>query len=186
MLSTPGVYTICLNCNNQITVGFLSKESMKKYIFILFVTMAMSLNAKEPNWKTFNDGIASAQKSGKKVIVSVYADWCKWCKKMDAVTFTDKAVLEYLNKNYVVIKLNGEGTGQIKYAGESITPTDFVRGMGINGFPATVFLKTNGEPITVLPGYSEPKMFSHVLSFIGENHYEKKKFDQYLSEKGVH
>lgn len=140
---------------------------------------------KEPQWKNFNDGLAQAKKSGKKVLVDVYTDWCSWCKKMDANTYSDMKVREYLQKNYIIVKLNPEKDGEVMYDGKKYSAADFSQGMGINGYPATLFLKSNGEPITVLPGYADADMFMHVLSFIGEDHYEKKQFADYLAEKGV-
>lgn len=136
-------------------------------------------------WKPFAVGMAEAQKNGKKILIDVYTDWCSWCKKMDANTYADKSVAEYLNKNYVLIKLNPEKDGDVMYDGKKYSAAEFSQGMGVNGYPATLFLKSNGQPITLLPGYSEADMFLHVISFIGEDHYEKKKFADYLAEKGV-
>ncbi len=159
---------------------------MKKILLVLCVLLLTSISySKEPQWKKFNSGIAEAKKSGKKILIDVYTDWCSWCKKMDSDTYPDKRVSEYLSKNYVLIKLNAEGNEKILYNGQSISPAEFAQGMGVNGYPATVFLKSDGQPITMLPGYAEPDKFIHVLSFIGENHYEKKKFADYLMEKGV-
>jgi thioredoxin-related protein len=104
---------------------------------------------------------------------------------MDANTYADKSVADYLNKNYVLIKLNPEKDGDVMYDGKKFSAAEFSQGMGVNGYPATLFLKSNGQPITLLPGYSEADMFMHVISFIGEDHYEKKKFADYLAEKGV-
>lgn len=159
---------------------------MKRTIlFCLLITALTISSAKEPQWKTFDDGMKQAKLTGKKVLVDVYTDWCSWCKKMDANTYADKKVSEYLNKNFVIIKLNAEEDGTITYSGEKISPAQFAQGMGVTGYPATLFLKSDGQPITLLPGYSEADMFIHVLTFIGENHYEKKKFQDYLAEKGV-
>ncbi len=159
---------------------------MKKIVFLLFVLfVTTNVFAKELQWKQFQAGIAEAKKSGKVILVDVFTDWCKWCKKMDAETYTDKKVKEYLESKFVIIKLNAEGSENITYSGQKISPPQFAQQMGITGYPATLFLKKNGEPITVLPGYSEPGMFIHVLSFIAEHQYEKKSFDKYLAEKGV-
>lgn len=159
---------------------------MKNIFIVIFVLSITSISfSKEPQWKKFNSGIIEAKKSGKKILVDVYTDWCGWCKKMDTTTYTDKKVFEYIKKNYVIIKLNAESEEKISYAGQTISPAEFAQGMGISGYPATLFLKSDGEPITLLPGYAEPDRFIHILSFIGENHYEKKKFVDYLTEKGV-
>lgn len=159
---------------------------MKKIVLVALVLMITSVSfSKDPQWKNFNDGIAEAKKSGKKILIDVYTDWCSWCKKMDTTTYTNKKISEYLKKNYVIIKLNAEGDEKIMYAGQTLSPAEFAKGMGVNGYPATLFMKSDGQPITLLPGYAEPDRFIHVLSFIGENHYEKKKFADYLLEKGV-
>ena len=159
---------------------------MKKLFIILLLLSYSSISfAKDLQWKNFNDGIAEAKKSNKKVLIDVYTDWCTWCKKMDAVTYADKNVKEYLEKNFVLIKLNAEGAGVITYEGQKISPAAFAQQMGVDGYPATLFMKGNGEPITILPGYSEPKTFIHVISYIAENQIGKKKFEDYLIEKGV-
>ena len=136
-------------------------------------------------WKSFDAGMSEAKKTGKKVLIDVYTVWCGWCKKMDAGTYSDKKVTEYLKKHFVTIKMNPEKDGPVTYDGKKYSAAEFSQGMGVNGYPATLFLKSDGKPITLLPGYSEADMFLHVISFIGDNQYEKKKFADYLSEKGV-
>lgn len=164
----------------------MSKPVSRLFILSLSVLfLAAVSHGKEPQWKNFNDGMTLAKKSGKKVLIDVYTDWCIWCKKMDANTYSDVKVREYLQKNYILVKLNPEKDGDVMYDGKKFTAAEFSQGMGITGYPATLFLKSTGEPITVLPGYAEADMFIHVLSFIGENHYEKKKFADYLAERGV-
>jgi len=159
---------------------------MKKILFVLLVLIFSAFAfGKNPQWNKFDEGMKQAKQSGKKVLIDVYTDWCGWCKKMDANTYSDKNISEYLEKNFVIIKLNAEADEKIIYDGKTMSPVEFAQGMGVNGYPATLFLKSNGEPITMLPGYAEADKFIHVLSFIAENHYEKKKFVDYLTEKGV-
>lgn len=160
---------------------------MKKIciVFLLLAVYSTGVVAKDPQWKKFNEGMSEAKKSGKKILVDVYTDWCKWCKEMDKKTYADKNISAYLNKNFVIIKLNAEGNEKLRYQGKAISPQEFAQGMGVDGYPATVFLQSDGNPITLLPGYSTPDQFIHVLSFIGENHYLKKKFPDYLAQKGV-
>lgn len=163
------------------------KKSFSRFLFLSFGIAFLSgyIYGKEPQWKNFNDGMAQAKKTGKKVLIDVYTDWCTWCKKMDANTYSDAKVQEYLRKNYILVKLNPEKDGDVLYDGKKFSAAEFSQGMGITGYPATLFLKSSGEPITVLPGYAEADMFIHVISFIGEDHYQKKKFADYLTERGV-
>lgn len=137
------------------------------------------------SWESFNTGMQKAKASKTPILVDIYTDWCSWCKKMDANTYADAKVKDYLKKKFTIIKLNAEDKTPITYQGKSMSPADFAQGMGVSGYPATLFMKSGGEGITLLPGYSEAPMFLHILTFIGEARYEKQQFDDYLKEKGV-
>lgn len=132
--------------------------------------------------KTFNEKLNQAKSSNKKVLISIYTDWCGWCKKMDRETYKDAEVNSLIENNYVFIKLNAESNEEITYQGNKYTKAQFVSAFGITGYPATLFLSSNGEPITVVPGYIEPAMFTKILTFISEDVYKKKTFDDYLKE----
>lgn len=143
------------------------------------------LLSSEGGWKSFDVGLVHAKTSHKKILVDVYTDWCGWCKKMDKEVYTDPRVKEYLTKNFVIVKMNAEAEGTVHYKGKIYSPAQLASAFGVTGYPATLFLKDDSDPITLLPGYMEAPMFLHVLSFIAENQYENKQFDQYLKEKGV-
>lgn len=132
-------------------------------------------------WRTFDAGMAEAQRSNKKVLIDVYTDWCGWCKKMDASTYTDKSLTDYLNRHYVVIKMNAERSTTVTYRGREYSERELAASFGVTGYPATVFLTSSGDPITLYPGYAEAKDFRHVVSYIAEDHYKTRKFDEYLS-----
>jgi thioredoxin-related protein len=166
---------------------------MKKVFLVLlifaFVGATNSQTTKKAEaglkWNSFSTGMSLAKKSGKKVLIDVYTDWCTWCKKMEATTYSDKKIQEYLNKNYVLIRLNPETDGPVTYNGAQYSAQEFSQGMGVNGYPATLFMKSDGQAITVLPGYSEAGTFIHVLNFIKDDLYLTKSFSDYLAEKGV-
>ncbi|MBK9566192.1 MAG: DUF255 domain-containing protein [Saprospiraceae bacterium] len=53
-----------------------------------------------------------------KILVDGYTEWCGWCKVMDKKTFTDPALIEYLNKNFHVVKFNAR-KGPVNYKGKA-------------------------------------------------------------------
>jgi thioredoxin-related protein len=134
-------------------------------------------------WHNFNEGITEAKKTNKKVLIDVYTDWCSWCKKMDASTYSDKEVTEYLGERYVLIKLNAESEKKLSYKDKQYTERELAAAFGISGYPSTLFLKSDGEPITIYPGFADAKRFKDVLSFIAEDHYLTKKFQDYVTNK---
>lgn len=150
----------------------------------LFISHCPAGGAKQNlEWKKFEAALAEAGKMNKKVLVDVYTDWCGWCKKMDASTYADAGIASYLNKNYVVVKLNAESASKLVYRGTEYTERDFASTFGVSGYPSTIFLTAQGEPITIYPGFADPVKFQKVLSFIGENYYQKMKFEEYVRGK---
>jgi thioredoxin-related protein len=150
----------------------------------LFSSNCTAGDAKQDlEWKKFELALAEAGKTNKKVLVDVYTDWCGWCKKMDASTYADKGIASYLNRNYVVVKLNAESASKLMYRGREYTEREFASEFGVRGYPSTIFLTAKGEPITIYPGFADPVKFQKVLSFIGEDHYEKMKFEEYVRGK---
>lgn len=134
-------------------------------------------------WVSFNEGVAEAKKTGKKLMVDVYTDWCGWCKRMDHDTYSDGTITEYLNKQYVAVKLNAESAGKIEYRGRSYTEQELAVAFGVNGYPSIIFMTRDGEPITVYPGYADPQKFKAVLTYIAEDHYKTTKFQDYVENK---
>lgn len=138
----------------------------------------------KPEWKKLGDGAALAIKTNKKVLIDVYTDWCGWCKKMDADVYTDSSVIGYINEFFVPIKVNAESSNKHEVNGKPITEAEIARAYGVRGYPTTVFARSNGSMITVLPGYVSSATFLQVLKYIGGEHYLKMKFDEFQGKGG--
>ena len=97
----------------------------------------------------YEEALAKAKKENKPVLLDLYTDWCGWCKKMDASTYTDPQVIA-INRKMIFLKLNAE------------TDPDGIelqRRMNIYSFPTTMLLDSNGEEIDRIPGYLTAEMF---------------------------
>ncbi len=138
----------------------------------------------ELKWKNLGDGVAAAKTTNKKILVDIYTDWCGWCKKMDKEVYIDGAVQKYLNEKFIVVKLNAESDKRHNYNGGEYSEIEIAQMFGITGYPTTVFLMPNGEPITALPGYVTAEKFFKVLQYIGDDHYQKMKFEEFLTKFG--
>ena len=155
--------------------------------------VALFPNAKEPGqasrsrekiqWHECNEGISLARQKNKKILIDVYTDWCSWCKKMDKEVYSDSAVGRTLATNFIGVKLNAESQKGVTFNGTPMSEADLAGSMGVTGYPTILFLDPASKPITKISGYMEPKEFTSVLRFIGEDHYKTQSLEEYKRSK---
>jgi len=79
-----------------------------------------------------------ARNEGKLVFVDIYTDWCAPCKMMDKDVFTHKEIGEYLNENFVSLKINAEqGNGP-----------NIASLYQVHSYPTLLFLDVDGRVLT--------------------------------------
>jgi len=114
------------------------------------------VSAKGIVWQSFSDGMARGKSENKKVFLHFYATWCGACKTMENKTFKDPAVIAYLNKNFVPIKVNTDREQRTS------------RMFRIRVLPDNWFIDEDGNPIGHQPGYIAPKKLKVLLKTILE------------------
>jgi thioredoxin-related protein len=142
--------------------------------------------AKKAVWVKFDAGLAAAAKEKKHMIVDFYTDWCHWCKVMDEKTFSDAQVNKKLSERFVTVRLAAENASeQATFHGNTYSNVELTRAFGVNGFPSLAFLDSNGEIITIVPGYVPPETFIQILEYIDQGCYKKQmSFDEFMQKKG--
>ncbi len=155
--------------------------------FLLTIGEPRMTNAQtgELKWTNYTQGVREAAAMNKKVLIDVYTDWCGWCKKMDSDTYTDQGVKSYLNQEYVLVKLNAESNNKETLDTMQVTDAQLASAFGVNGYPTTVFLTSDGQPITAAPGFMKPAEFLNILRYIAGDYYKKMEFQEYLKSQGV-
>lgn len=80
------------------------------------------------NWYTPEEAYQAYLKEPKPMFIDVYTDWCGWCKRMDATTFQDQNIANYLNANFYPIKLDAETRETIDFNGKKYENSQFQYG----------------------------------------------------------
>lgn len=153
------------------------------------MTAFTSSEVADAGWMSFEEAVVKMEGKQKKLFIDVYTDWCGWCKKMDATTFSDPRVASYLSENFYPVKFNAEQEADVEFNGHTFK---FVpngrRGYHelaaalLNGrlsYPSVVFLNEKYEIIQVLPGFRQADEFLKIAKFIGDDHYLKTPWDEY-------
>lgn len=126
-------------------------------------------------WLTIEEADAIRKEgTNKKFLVDVYTDWCGWCKVMDKKTFTDPALIAYLNENFHVIKFNAEQKETVRFKDQDYIWEPLGRN-GINklgltllqgrlSYPSLVYLDQDMDIIGISPGFKEAPQLMEELN----------------------
>ena len=94
------------------------------------------------NWYPWGEeAFQQAQKTNRPILLSVGYSTCHWCHVMEEESFEDLEIAEYLNKNYVAIKVDREERPDIDAV--YMQAVQMMTGRG--GWPMTVWLRPNKE-----------------------------------------
>ncbi len=129
----------------------------------------------------------------KKIIVDFYTDWCGWCKRLDATTYSHPLIIKYINTNFWAVKFDAEMKDTIKidnniFVNPNPTFKRSTHQLASNlmnnkmSYPTTVFLSESNNVISAVPGYFGPKDFEVVIKYFGTNEYLKQTYDQYRAQ----
>ncbi len=91
---------------------------------------------------SLEQAMAKAKKENKNIFIDIYATWCGPCKHLTKNVFPDKELGEFMNENFICLKLDGE-----KADGESLM---YKHNLG--AYPTMLFLSPEGEQLHKIEG----------------------------------
>src|SRR5262245_30768081 len=156
-------------------------------LLLVLLSLAPPVRAGGVTWIGWNEGLAAAAGSGKPIIVDVYTDWCGWCKRMDRDTYASAEVSDYVNRHFVMVRLNAESSQRVSYVGRSLTARALAGGFNVTGYPTTIFLRPNGDHMVNVPGYLAPDKFLKLAHYIGDGALDRGvKWEEYSPDPQAH
>lgn len=160
---------------------------------LLFGMISLGGMTQELNWISIEDLEEATGKDARKVLVYVSTSWCGWCKRMDKDTFSDAGLIDYLNQNFHLVKLDGEEKKSLLFKGfEFKFIANGRRGYnemtkalldGKLSYPSLVFLDEKLDRITIAPGYKDLKSAMSLLTYISEDLFKSQTWAEYQKGK---
>ncbi|MCL4692474.1 MAG: thioredoxin family protein [Candidatus Hydrogenedentes bacterium] len=123
--------------------------------FLLVCVLASGLAAVAEDsdfwFDSYDEGVAAAQAADKPVLLDFTAEWCVWCRKMEADVFSDPKVQAAL-EDFVCIRVDTEKDPRVALAYQ------------VRSLPRFVVLNTFGEITVDRTGYMPVEVFLDALA----------------------
>jgi uncharacterized protein YyaL (SSP411 family) len=88
-------------------------------------------------WRTWGPQVLEeARKKDRLILLSLSAVWCHWCHVMDETTYSDGAVIDFINEHFIPVRVDADMRPDI----------DSLYNQG--GWPSTAILTPQGEVIS--------------------------------------
>jgi len=142
---------------NDIKVFRIIKIVISVVVILVSVYILIPSEKQSPDWKVYTEENYSASiGSNKKIIVDFYADWCIPCKELDALTFSDKRVIE-LSKEF--------DTYKVDMTRSMSEETERIRNkFSIIGMPTVLLINSDGSESLRITGFINADEFIKLMN----------------------
>ena len=144
-------------------------------------------------WLSFEEALEMNSVEPKMIFIDFYTDWCSWCKKMDANTFSNPQISALMGRNFYAVKFNAEEDITINWKDKDYV-LDTTRRRPAHevaielattderlGYPTFVVLNGEFNKLKAFQGYKTVDALKQILEYYGdERNYKEKNWIQFI------
>ena len=121
-------------------------------------------------WLSYAEGRQRGEAEKKKLFLFFDSERCRYCLQMERETFSNSAVIAFINRNFVPIRINSdkEQKTALKYQ--------------VRGLPNIWFISETGDRIANRPGYIAADEMLDILRYIGSDSHLSMSFKSFLEK----
>ncbi len=157
-----------------IVTRHLTQDNEPEYInrLILQDSLYLLQHAHNPVdwWSWGDDAFTAAREADKPILLSIGYSTCHWCHVMERESFENIEIAEYINQNFIAIKVDREEHPDIDEV--YLTAVQMLSGQA-GGWPLTAILTPDALPF--FGGtYFQPKQFLSLLKQVNDTWQQKR------------
>ena len=142
-------------------------------IMLIGISAAATANDKTATvqWLTYDQAKARGMEQKQKYLLYFKSRNCGYCRLLEDETFKDAAVLNFINSNYIPVRVDVDKEKNIaaRYR--------------IRGVPDLRFLAKDGSAISRWVGFAKPDHLFKMLKFIYSDSYLKMNFNEFVAQR---
>ncbi len=122
---------------------------------VILTCLAISKEAPAQELRWRHDYSAARKESaatGKPMLLDFGTEACTWCKKLDATTFRNPAIVAQLNERFIPIKIDAEREAKLTEA------------VQIDSFPTLLLVSSDGKILSRHVGYADTHQMAGFLA----------------------
>ena len=154
---------------------------------LLFVSGSIPLHAQsswfdteeQVQWLSLSEGISQAQNSDKIILISVLAENCPYCRKMENNVYSESVIQEGITEYFLPVVIDVNESEDFVFNGEPISTNKLLSNWNVMGTPTTLFVDDDLKIIAFQPGYLNPGMYNKLLHFVGSGAYATTDFEEF-------
>lgn len=170
------------------TLAFQSQDSLNSSA-VVQLDSAILYTDTIIQWYDIETAMELQKKVPKKIFMSIYANWCRWCKLMRDSVYTNHEIAHYINSNFYPVRFNGEEKNTVRFKGREYKFIDeeklYVNELTLfllnhrQSYPAFVFFNEEGNVIHVRTSTMDIALAEVLLNYYGSNAYLTMPFNEF-------
>ncbi|MDP4218319.1 MAG: thioredoxin family protein [Bacteroidota bacterium] len=151
----------------------MRKNIAYSLLFFLFPLISRAQGVRFEDGLSWQEVVAKARSEQKYIFVDCYTTWCGWCKKMDKEVYPNDTLGNYMNSNFISVKLQMDksDTDNVQVKNWYETASEFAKNYDVHAFPSFLFFSPDGQPVHQVAGYRSASDFIQ----LGKDAHDPKK-----------
>jgi len=158
-----------------------------KYNFDLTFVDSVKNKKDKIKWLTFEAVDSLSKTKPKPILIDIYTSWSLTSKIMEATTFKNDLIADYINQHYYAIHFDPTTQDTIVWGGRTYYHRKELIFHDLSlllankklGIPAMIFLSKEKAPLSNVPGYRTAAGIDPVLEYFAKEIYKVKRWNDF-------